>query len=104
MQKKRSEPVARDVTTLREKEMEAIAKGPFGSCVERKKDCRFRRLGGLQEACRFTAVGGLKRKKERQKERKKRKKRKKEKKKRKKERKKEGRKEKKEKKEREREL
>ena len=43
--KKRSEPVARDVTTLREKEMEARAKGPFGSCVERKEDCRFRRLG-----------------------------------------------------------
>ena len=74
--KKRSVPVARDVTTLREQEMEAIAKGPFGSCVERKEDCRFRRLGGLQEACRFTAVGGLERKNEKQKEKKKRKERK----------------------------
>ena len=76
-EKQRSEPVARDVTTLREKEMEAIAKGPFGSCVVWKEDCRFRRLGGLQEPCRFTAVGGLERKKERKKEKKKRKERKK---------------------------
>ena len=49
--------------------METIAKRPFNSYMERKKDCKFRRLEDLQEICKFTAKEALKeRKKDRNKE------------------------------------